>query len=345
MNKKFLSNKVVKFKIMSNKKIIKNINKKLIFAILLFFIIFAIVLNPSKYISVALKGILVWGTQILPALFPFMIFTKLLTLTGYIAELSSSFSNFTKRFYNSPGISSYIFFMSIVSGYPLGAKITSDLYNNNYISRSEASRIVSFTSNSGPMFIIGTVGVGMLLSSICGYIILISHILGAMLNGIIYRKYSPKEIQLKKSNIKKIDNQENILSNIMLNGINSCLLVGGYITIFFVICEVLNSIGIFNPLVLILEKLGVEKSLSCGLIFGLFEMTNGCLLIANSSANLIIKTSLCALLISFGGLAISFQAFAFLDDFKISKKYYYVQKTTHAILTFIICIFISCIFI
>ena len=334
MNKANLSNKARLF----FSKVAKiKLRAKLFFAIFLVVLIIAIVSSPGKYISVALKGILIWGTQILPALFPFMIFTKLLVETGYVKEASRLFSPMTKKFYHAPGISSYVFLMSILSGYPLGAKLTSDLYSGNFISRAEAHRIVSFTSNSGPMFIVGTVGVGMLLSKQAGYVILISHILAALINGFIYRNYSPREITLEKKFKPKIKT-EDFLTETMMSSISSCLLIGGYITIFFIVGEILLSIGIFSPLTWLFENFGIEKSLSNGVIIGLFEMTGGCLLISGSAACLAVKTALCSLLISFGGLAISFQAFAFLKNFEVSKKFYFLQKTTHALLTFLICL-------
>ncbi len=335
MNKTFLSNKLI---LLKNKFLVLK-KPKLLLAIFFLIIIISIVVQPTKYIQIAYQGILVWATQILPALFPFMIFTKLLTSTGYVESASKFFSPITKKLYNTPGISSYVFLMSILSGYPLGAKITSDLYSNKLLTRSQASRIVSFTSNSGPMFIIGTVGVGMLVSPISGYIILLSHILGSLINGLLYRKYNPKEI--KVNNYKNETVKDDVLTQIMFNGINSCLLIGGYITIFFIITESLYSLGIFSPIENLLNCFGVEKSITKGLMFGFFEITKGCLLISSSLASLQIKTALCSLLISFGGLAISFQAFAFLNSFKISKKYYFLQKTTHATISFIIALILS----
>ena len=64
----------------------------------------------------------------------------------------------------------------MLSGYPLGAKLTCDLYNENKISKSEAQRILCFSNNSGPIFIIGTIGTQMLNNSALGYKLLAIHI-------------------------------------------------------------------------------------------------------------------------------------------------------------------------
>ena len=40
-----------------------------------------------------------------------------------------------------------------------GAKIAVNFRNNNICTKEECERLLSFTNNSGPLFIIGTVGI------------------------------------------------------------------------------------------------------------------------------------------------------------------------------------------
>lgn len=320
-------------------------NKKISFTIILIVLICALVISPDKYIKVTFNGIMVWATAILPALFPFMLFTKLLTSTGYVEQASRSLSKLTNKLYKVPGISAYVFLMSIITGYPLGAKITSDLYEEGVIKRSEAHRICSFTSNSGPMFVVGTVGVGMLISPFAGYILLISHIIAAIFNGLIYRNYKPKEIDFIKKENKIINETESdILTKSMQNSISSVLLIGGYITIFFVITEVLSSLQIFYPIIQFFSFIGIEEIITKGVIFGSFEITKGFLTIASAPVSLSVKTIFCSLIISFGGFSTAFQAFAFLNKFKISKKFFFLQKISHAILSLMLTTLILLIF-
>lgn len=313
----------------SNKLNIKNF----LIAFLVCVIISCLVINPSKYIFVCLNGILIFCKNILPALFPFIFFTKLLTSTGYVEYVSKYLSRFTKVMYNCPAISSYVFLMSILSGYPLGAKITADLYQQGIITREEAHKICSFTSNSGPMFIVGTVGVGMLCNAFAGYIILISHIIAALLNGLIYRKYTPKFVDINPILNNPTTPIDFKLSQCMENSIISVLLIGGYIAIFFIITEVLASLNIFYPIIKFLEILGVNSEISTGVINGIFEITNGCKTLSAINASINTKTILCSFVIGFGGLAVAFQGLNFLESFKISKKFFFVQKITHALIS------------
>ena len=124
-------------------------------SILLIILLSFLVIVPEVSISACLTGINVWATSILPALFPFFFFTKMLGDLGFITYISRCVAPLTKRLFNTSGISSYVYLMSILSGYPVGAKITSDLYENKIIDLGEAHRIVTFTSTSGPLFILG----------------------------------------------------------------------------------------------------------------------------------------------------------------------------------------------
>ena len=323
-------------KFVSNKLNAKN------FFLMIFCILCVVCLaiNPVKYISTCLNGILIFGKNLLPAMLPFIFFTKLLTSTGYVANFSKVFSPITKKLYNSPAVSSYVFLMSVLCGYPMGAKITADLYSEGLISREDAHRICSFTSNSGPMFIIGTVGGGMLLSTTAGYVILLSHILSALINGLIYRKYSPKKLnyEMEKITVLTPNNPDKKLSSCMENSIMSVLLIGGYVAIFFVITEMLNSLQIFAPITSLLSKIGIDKNLSQGVINGIFEITNGCKTISTASVGLKLKTILCSFVVSFGGLAVAFQGLSFLNKFKISKSFFFLQKFTQALISILLTI-------
>ena len=59
--------------------------------------------------------------------------------------------------FNVPGEGAFPLIMGIISGYPVGAKIVTNFRKNNICTKEEAERLITFTNNSGPLFIIGTV--------------------------------------------------------------------------------------------------------------------------------------------------------------------------------------------
>ena len=312
--------------------------KKIYLSLVLIFILITLILNPSSNMEAFSRGIRVWATNVLPALFPFFLFTKLLCELNIIESFTNYLNPITKKLYNCGGISGYIYLMSIISGYPVGAKLVSDFYKNGIITSGQAHRIITFTSTSGPFFIIGTVGIGMFFNQKAGFIMLISHFISAILNGLIYRKYKNNEKTPEKIYSFNNANNKNLLQDCMLNSIQSILIVGGYVSIFFLLINMINDLHIFNPLLTLITKLFSEQlsNILKAILNGLIEVTHGCLDLSEIGLSIELKTILATALISFGGFSVHMQAYTFLKQSGISYKFFLLQKTTHTIISVII---------
>lgn len=292
-------------------------------SIFVLFIIINMILFPSLYIKQTFNGISAWALNVLPSVLPFMFFTKVLTSLGSVEKFSGIFGRLTNKFFKTPAISSFVFLSSVVSGYPVGAKMTADLYQSGEISKAEAFKMCSFCSTSGPMFIVGAVGVSMLGSAQYGYIILISHILGALLNGLIYRNLKIKEENSHEISITQPKNND--LSSMVLDSALSIISVGAIIAIFFVIITALAPIfSIFPPQIASILK-------------GIVEITKGCTDIA-SSINGIWSIVACTFVISFGGISTILQSITMLNKLNMPIRLFVLQKITHAILSTVISI-------
>ena len=153
------------------------------------FVLFAIclVLFSSSNLSAAQNGLSLWATSIIPSLFPFFVATELLSYTNIIDILGKFFNKLMKPLFNVRGEGSFAFLMGIISGYPVGAKIACNLRQANICSKEECERLLAFTNNSGPLFIIGTVGIKMFGSSTIGFLLLVTHILACISVGICFR--------------------------------------------------------------------------------------------------------------------------------------------------------------
>mgnify|MGYP004507860083 CR=1 FL=1 len=305
--------------------------KKIILSITILAVLILLIIDPKTNIDACLKGIKLWATSILPALFPFFFLTAILAELGFIQKLGNLFSPATKALYKTPGISGYIYLMSIISGYPVGAKTTADLYEKNYISRGQACKITTFTSTSGPLFIVGTVGVSMFGSAKLGYLILISHILGAFLNGIIYRNTFKEDVCPLKVYTQSANN---VLEDVMFGSIKSILVVGGYIALFYMLITMLNSYHIFSPLNNLLALLThTNPSVTGAFTNGLIEVTRGCLDVSTLGFCLKKALVICTGLISFGGLSIHMQALTFLKKFDMPLGFYFRAKVTQTLIS------------
>lgn len=313
--------------------------------IFLILLTICIVFNPKKYINSCYNGLVIWATNVLPSLLPFFVITKILCEMRSLDKFFNKFSKINKWLFNAPNVSGYIFGMSIISGYPIGAKLINDFYEKGLIDSDDANKLTTFCSTSGPLFIIGTVGSIMLQNVFLGYILYVSHILSAILNGILYRKlYKCKQEHLIIQTNEKINYNE-ILSNGMTSSISSVMVVGGFVALFFMIIDILTDLKILAPLSVFFDfvfaKVGVEnlgKALSSGIV----EITRGCKELSTLNLPLSLSATLASMMIGFGGLSIHAQSLCFLTKCKINVKFYFLQKITQTIfacvITFLLCL-------
>ncbi len=318
-------------------KIYKKAKRLLLLLILLFFMAF-IIISPEKYTEKCLFGIKLWAVTVLPTLLPFFFLTQLLTFTGAINGLTKTASKFTKPLFKLGGLSFYAFLMSVLSGYPVGSRIVYDLKCNGLITKNEATKISVLASTSGPLFIIGAVGIGMFSSKTIGFIVYISHVLSAIIMGLLFRNYG--EENYVNSSVLKPKNQENILYNSIYNSVISVLIVGGFISIFYVFANILQDAKILYPLEKIFELIfslfGGEKETSKAFILGLIECTSGAKMLSNLK-NVTLSVSLSSALISFGGISIIMQSLIYLQKAEVKAKVFIFSKIIQAVISFIIC--------
>ncbi len=200
----------------SFKSFFKNSKNKII-TIIILAICFVFILNPSVYSKSCLNAISVWALNVLPMLLPFFIFTRI--IVSICPPKKSVLDKPFKKFYNTPNGSFLIFFLSVISGYPMGAKLISNMYENKYIDNDDALAMLSFCSISGPMFMIGTVGVSIFHSYKAGLIIMIANLLASIFNGLIFRK----RIKSKQIYNKKEDNNFLKGSNLQIKNVDLAL--------------------------------------------------------------------------------------------------------------------------
>jgi len=331
---------------------------EILLSLLIFSIIIILLSNPAHYAETFIKGLVLFFSAVLPGLFPFMFLTKIMTSLGGIQKLSNKLGKITNKLFGTSGISAYVLLMSILSGYPIGAKIIGDLTSNQLISDSEAKKILTFSMTSGPVFVIGSVGTIMFGNAKVGIILFLSHIISNIINGILFCKvFLKKQAKLKsKSNItqyhkpeetqiqnKPKTNLDKILSESMYSSVISILIVGGFIAIFYCFSEILIGLHIFDilcfPLYKFFELIGINPQLSQGIMSGIIEVTRGAKELSTLySSSPIISISLVSAIISFSGLSIIFQSKAFLSHTKIKTHFLIFSKSVHAILSFIVCL-------
>lgn len=328
-------------------KIFKFTAIKVILTVALVFFVVVLAIFPDRYVAVTKQGIMLWAVAVLPSLLPYFFLTTLLTKTGVLSKASKLFKPLTEKAFRLSGISAYAFFMSILSGYPVGSKIVSDLYGQALISKGEAKRLSVLCSTSGPLFIIGAVGVSMFESKIAGFIIYACHIVSQILTALFLRGFGEKATCNGLAPLHL--NENNALYDAVYSSVISSLVVGGFVSIFYVLAQILIDFKIilplsylFNPLFSSLGASGSETSI--GFVVGLVEFTKGCNLLSQLGLNPL-NVSLCCFLITFSGVSVIMQALSFLEKAKVNPLFYIASKIISAIFATLLCYFSCLIFL
>ena len=162
--------------------------KRNIFTIFFILFIFCLIIFSTSNLKATKAGLNLWANSVVPSLFPFLVATELLSYTNAVNFIGRKLDKLMKPLFNMPGCSSYPFILGMISGYPVGAKTVCQIYSEGLCTKKEAEIMLAYTNNSGPLFILGTVGISMFGNTTIGIILLVTHILAATCVGIIFGK-------------------------------------------------------------------------------------------------------------------------------------------------------------
>ncbi len=254
---------------------------------------------------------------IIPTLFPFFICSGLLIYSGFCESLSKIFSPIMKPLFNVNPNGSAAFILGIISGYPLGAITVCNLYQGFYISKTEAERMLGFCNNSGPLFIMGAVGIGMYSGVKVGIILYSVHLLSAVLTGMILRFYKKDNFLAPPSRITTAKSSPVAgFGDVLENSVKSILSVCGAVVFFSVISR------------LLLDFINIREDY-LAFVSGVLEFASGTLKISQLNTDLASKLILSAFIVGFAGISVHIQVLAVVSKHELSMKPYILGKLLH----------------
>lgn len=297
-------------------------NKKsfnLIISIIILLFLFEIFDHSNIIVKTIYSSTSIWFYNIVPTILPIYIIVDLLLNYNTIDYLSNLFGKFMEKVFKLKKETSFVFLLSIISGFPSNSKYLKNLLDDNLINTKEASKLLMFTHFSNPLFIIESIGINFLHNKKVGILILIIHYLTNIIIGFINRNYY---INLDKNNNKIKKNKIsfiNCLTNSIYNTIKILFLLYGIITIFMIITTIIKENLVLNS---------AFSSLLCGLL----EMTQGINYVSLLNIPINLKATIITFFISFGGFSIHMQVFSILSDYKIKYKDYFLARIIHGII-------------
>lgn len=289
----------------------------------------ALIFAPDAARGGVQAGLAVCIESIIPALFPFLVFSGLLTALGFPALLARCITPVTRRFFAAPGTVTAPLLLGLTAGYPMGAAALAALAEHGDLSREEGSRLLPLCNNTGPAFIIGAAGSSVFGSSKIGLLLYFSHILAAIAVGAIFsvghRAASPAStptpisaLPFSKSLIDAVRRALAALGNIC-----------GFVLIFSVLRALLDHLGISSVLTgMLIDRFATPPQFARALLAGFLELGGG-IAAMQGMAVTAHNLALCSFLLGFGSLSVHCQTLAAVAGAKLKTARHFVGRLLH----------------
>lgn len=304
----------------------------ILYMALLIFIAFEILTESQSILKTVTFSFSVWTNSIFPSLFPFFVLSEILINFGFIELVGELFRPLMYKLFKAKGEAAFVFIMSMISGFPSNAKYVRELYLKGILNEKEAEKVLMFTHFSNPLFILGAISITFLNNKEAGILVLICHYLGNIIIGLMFRNYNPTKEKYTKVSLKRaIENMHNkrinnnqkigtIITNSLLNAINTLLLILGVVTMFLCLTTIIdNNINLNNY--------------NQSILNGFIEMTQGLKYVGLLNIPLKMKTIISTLIISFGGFSVHMQLISILSDTKIKYLPFLTARVLHALIS------------
>ena len=282
--------------------------KKLSCISLLIIMILYFLIYPQNALMESRRGLTLWFEQILPTLLPF-------SVISYIVLHSNLFSHPAHEkkhsFLRIQPEEWYVIFCGFLFGFPIGSKLSADLYEHHRIVKKRAQILACFTNNLSPVFVTSVLVNQLHFSSVVPFFLLLYGIPLCICLALLSFIKPERFVHEKKASRFQLNMQ--IVDAGIINGFETLIKICGYIMMFSIFAEIAQSIpygSSFPKLVLT----------------GCLEVTNGISALSQFSCNHFQKYLLTVLFLALNGISGLFQTASLLSVSNLSIKQYLKMK-------------------
>ncbi len=299
-------------------------------ALLLYMLLF-----PKKVLADSLAGLDLWFHTVLPSLLPFMILSNVLIGANVVSQLMRPFSGFFRHVLGLSPEGGYAWLLGLFCGFPMGARLTGDMYRQHRISREEAGYLLTFANQSSPMFLSTYVVLHGLGDSTMTLPVFVIFYASAFLTSLVFRIRS-RRFGLPPSKPKKEAPEQtsygNLLDTSIMNGFEIITRLGGYIILFSILAG-------------IVLQLPAPLHTAAPFLSGLTEITTGIHTISGTTLPLQVKFTAIVCCTAFGGFSTVAQTSCMLNGTGLSIFTYLKGKLVNAAVAGLLCLFVFVVFI
>lgn len=251
-------------------------------------------------------GLALCAGSVIPALFPFLAVSGLLTALD--AGASPALGPLA-RLLGCSQAGARAFLLGLTGSYPVGARTVAQLYRRGGISRREAGRLLLFSNNCGPAFILGVAGLGCFGSLRAGVLLWGVHILAALVIALALprRAAEPPE---RPGSVPPRPPFVPALIAAVRDAAGTMVYICGFVVFFLVLLRVLGRVtGLSHPV-----------------LSGAVELTQGVLALPHTRRGFVWAAGL----LGWGGLSVHGQSAAVLSGTDLPMGPYLAAKAAHA---------------
>lgn len=262
--------------------------------------ILVLILDGKTAIEGALEGINLCLTTIIPALFPFFLFSNL--LTGAFVGSPIRFLRPLGKLFHLPPNGESLLVAAFLGGYPVGAQAVASACKNGQISHQDAMRMLSFCSNAGPSFLFGILPFFFPQRKYL-WLLWAIHIFSAWMVSCLFK---PSQRPAKPAEISFS------FSGAMPAAVKTMGCVCGWVILFRVILAFGNRwfFWMLDPLWQVV-------------LTGFLELSNGCCSLSLLE-NIHIRFVVCSAMLAMGGICVTMQTSSVIHG--LPMKYYLIGK-------------------
>ena len=287
----------------------------------------ALLIFPAQAAQGAKNGVDYSLNILIPSLYPFMVLSVFTVKSGLSERLGKVLEKPTQALFHLPGSAAASVVMSVVGGFPAGARSAEELWAAGILSPAQAARMMCFCVNAGPSFVITAVGVGFLKNAQAGTILFFSQLISFLVMGIGSGLFSRRKTETPAPKKKRRHGST-------VQALIDSAADAAYSTLMMCCLVILFAAGM-NLLRLVVTQ--PKLSACCS---ALLEVTGGCADLARLGAPL----WLFALAIGWSGICVHLQVFACLGALKVSRGKFVFCRALQGSISAAVCFALTMIF-
>jgi hypothetical protein len=281
---------------------------------------------PSRALLASQNGILLWFNQILPTLLPFSI------LSNILMAVWAKTNPTDRKFLRIDMWEWFVIASGIFFGFPIGSKLTADIYAGGHTTKERAQILAAFTNNMSPAFVSAYVCAGILKRPDMVplmYAVLYGPplVIGCLKLSLGTTEASAGQplSTLHKNTASRFQIDMQIIDAGIMNSFLTLMKLCGYIVMFSITADMILHIRTLPSLV---------KTM----VVGLTEVTNGIAQLSSLAYPEPIKILLAVLFLSLGGLSGIAQTNAMLSPCGLPIRNYIRSKLLYMSCSVVICL-------